>query len=125
MGRSRYRSPQPAPRGGLEVEFGIRRFSANRKSCSRLVWGDENSVFRDRYSPRHGGKHSSHQFISQPRADFCPAPDCVASPDEQQLPCARTIWVAETREATKMKTDSGYNVEDADARVSLQHPQLA
>ena len=44
------------------------------------------------------GQYSSDQSVSEPGTGIGSAPDCVAFPDERQLSCAGTIWIAEARE---------------------------
>src|ERR1700758_2683660 len=83
------------------MEFGLRGFGANRQGSSRLVWSNENSLFCNRYSSSRGGECAAHQFVSEPRASFCAAPDCVASSDERELSCAGALWLAQAGEVKR------------------------
>ena len=63
----------------------------------------ENSLLRAGWPSSRGGQPPPHQFVSQSRTAFCPASDCVASPNERELPCARAFWLAQAREVKKKR----------------------
>ena len=85
----------------VEVELGVRGLSPNRCGCSRLVWGDANSVCCHRYSSRGSRQHSSHQFISLSGTDLRPH-SLAWQRHGRQLPRSRALRHPETREIKSM-----------------------
>src|SRR5579872_117681 len=78
------------------MELRVRGLSPNRRSRSRLVRGNANSICRNRYSSGSGRQHSSHQSISLSGTAVRPAVPCMARPHGRQLPRARAVRCPET-----------------------------